>query len=123
MTYRFGRGGLIVVTCRLATSEDSVLCRFALDTGATRTLLSIERAGTLRLQLGSSQQVATASRVESTRSGTVGRIDALGLTRRDFPVLILPLPPTIGIDGLLGLDFLRDTRLTIDFRNKLLSVT
>ncbi len=122
MTYRFGRSGLILVTCRLATITDSVLCNFALDTGATRTLLSAERAATLRLPLSSREQVATASGIESSRQASVGRIDALGLTRRDFRVLVLPLPRAVGVDGLLGLDFLRDTRLTIDFRRQTIQI-
>ena len=32
------------------------------------------------------------------------------------------LPAAIAIDGLLGLDFLRGTRLTIDFRNGTIDV-
>jgi hypothetical protein len=32
-------------------------------------------------------------------------------------VLSHALPPTTGIDGLLGLDFLRGSVLTIDFQN------
>lgn len=122
MTYRFGRSGLILVTCRLATPTDSVLCNFALDTGATRTLLSAERAATLRLPLMSRERIATASGIESSRQASVGRIDALGLTRRDFGILVLPLPGAVGVDGLLGLDFLRDTRLTIDFRRQTIQI-
>ena len=122
MTYRFGRSGLILVTCRLATATDSVLCNFALDTGATRTLLSSEGAATLRLALALGEQVATASGIESSQHATLSRVDALGMTRRDFRILVLPLPRAAGIDGLLGLDFLRDTRLTIDFRRQTIQV-
>lgn len=43
-------------------------------------------------------------------------IRALGQERVDFGVLGHTLPPSAGVDGLLGPDFLRGQSLTIDFR-------
>jgi hypothetical protein len=43
-------------------------------------------------------------------------IAALGQQHTDLPVLAHTLPPTSGVDGLLGLDFLRRCRIVIDFR-------
>ena len=40
----------------------------------------------------------------------------LGRDCADFPVLAHTLPPSAGVDGLLGLDFVRGGRLTVDFR-------
>ena len=62
-------------------------------------------------------QITTGSGVEFVARITVRRIAALGQDRFDFPVLCHTLPPSASIDGLLGLDFLRDHELTIDFRN------
>jgi hypothetical protein len=45
------------------------------------------------------------------------RIESLGQSRTNFPVLTHPLPPAAPVDGLLGLDFFRGTELVIDFRN------
>jgi hypothetical protein len=39
-----------------------------------------------------------------------------GMVRAAFAILGLTLPPTAGVDGVLGLDFLRGLTLTIDFR-------
>ena len=39
-----------------------------------------------------------------------------GQERVDFAVLGHTLPPSAGVDGLLGLDFLRGQSLTVDFR-------
>jgi len=36
--------------------------------------------------------------------------------REDFPVFAQALPPSSKANGVLGLDFLRDQRLTLDFR-------
>jgi hypothetical protein len=123
VTYPFRAERLILVTCRLASEQAAILCTFALDTGATRSMTTAARASTLGLTLRPSPPVVTASRVERPAEGLLQRIDALGLVRRDFPILVMDLPATAGIDGLLGLDFLRDTRLTIDFRAGILSVT
>jgi len=60
--------------------------------------------------------ITTAERTTRVPKIPVDALEALGLRRSQLPVLAVPLPPTIGVDGLLGLDFLRDNRLTIDFR-------
>ena len=38
-------------------------------------------------------------------------------SRQGLVVVCHTLPPSAGVDGLLGLDFLRNSRLTIDFRS------
>lgn len=45
----------------------------------------------------------------------VRKIVALGQTQVKFKVLAFQLPPTTFVDGLLGLDFLRKKKITIDF--------
>jgi hypothetical protein len=61
-------------------------------------------------------QITTASGVESAPRIRVESIDALGKLHRDFPLVCHTLPPSTKVDGLLGLDFLRGSRLVIDFR-------
>lgn len=123
MTYSFRADRVILVTSRLATESAAVLCTFALDTGATRSIVTTSRAATLDLELKPAPPVVTASRTERPEQGVLARFDALGLVRRDFGILVMDLPAATGIDGLLGLDFLRDTRLTIDFRAGVLSLS
>jgi predicted aspartyl protease len=96
-----------------------------LDTGATRTLIS----GSHLLATGYDPSTAairmettTASGVEYTPCVTVQRLRTLGQERSDFPVLALTLPPSAGVDGLLGLDFFRDRVLSIDFRSGLIAL-
>jgi hypothetical protein len=52
----------------------------------------------------------------------VRRIIALGQERPNFPVLAYTLPAEIGVDGMLGLDFVRGLKLTLDFREGQLSL-
>lgn len=62
-------------------------------------------------------QVTTGSSVEFVPRVILDRIKTLGQERMGFPVLCHTLPPSAGVDGLLGLDFFRAQCLTIDFRN------
>jgi len=62
-------------------------------------------------------QVTTGSGVEYAPRVTLSRILALEQERIDFAVLGHTLPPSAGVDGLLGLDFLRGQSLTVDFRS------
>jgi hypothetical protein len=46
----------------------------------------------------------------------LSKITALGLERQNLSVLAHTLPPSSGVDGLLGLDFFAAKVLKIDFR-------
>jgi hypothetical protein len=61
-------------------------------------------------------QVTTASGVRLAPQISVEKVRALDGDRQDFPVLGHTVPPSAGVDGLLGLDFLRGQSVTIDFR-------
>jgi hypothetical protein len=67
-------------------------------------------------------QITTASGDLWVPRVIVDRVDALGISRATFPMLAHTLPKSIRVDGLLGLDFLRGQRLTVDFRQGLVSV-
>lgn len=60
--------------------------------------------------------MTTASGLEVAPMITLERLEALGRQRDHFPVLCHTLPVSAGVDGVLGLDFLRGHRLTVDFR-------
>jgi hypothetical protein len=54
-------------------------------------------------------QITTGSTVEMVPLLPVTRIEALNIGRDNFSVGVLTLPPTAGVDGVLGLDFFRGT--------------
>ena len=111
--------GLVVVSaCVWGPSGDRVL-RLALDTGATSTILSsaiLVAVGYAPAPSGERVRMTTGSGVEYVPLVNVERILALGTQQMDFPVISHTLPPTASVDGLVGLDFFREQRLTIDFR-------
>ena len=120
MTFPFDpQQGLIVVPAELWGPTGSVVLRLALDTGATATLVNIAMLvgiGYDPALAPTRVQVTTGSGVEYVPRVTLSHIRALGQERVDFGVLGHTLPPSAGVDGLLGLDFLRGQNLTVDFR-------
>ena len=111
--------GLIVIPAELWGPSGSAVLRLALDTGATATLVNIAMlvgVGYDPALAPTRVQVTTGSGVEYVPRVTLSRIRALGQERVDFGVLGHTLPPSAGVDGLLGLDFFRGRSVTIDFR-------
>jgi predicted aspartyl protease len=111
--------GLIVVQTEIWGPSSSGILILALDTGATSTVVNQSRL----MQLGydpavapSRLQISTASGIEFVPRLTVSKIAALGQEHTNFAVLCHTLPASVGVDGLLGLDFFRGQSLTIDFR-------
>lgn len=111
--------GLIVVSTRLVGPAERIVARLALDTGATATIISAAILQFIGYDPASSSErvrVTTGTGVAYAPRLSVSGIAALELEKSDFPVVCHTLPPSASIDGLLGLDFLRGYRLTIDFR-------
>ncbi len=118
--------GLVLVRAELFGPSGSSVLRLALDTGATNTVIN---AGVL-LAVGYDPggaadrvQITTGSGVEYVPRVEVSSIVALGTERSNFPVLSHTLPPSAGIDGILGLDFLRGMSVTLDFRTGSLRIS
>lgn len=90
----------------------------ALDTGSIHSHVSRDTALLLGYDLSivtSQVRLITASSIETVPRIPLRRIEALGQERLNFPVVCHTLPPGASVDGLLGLDFFHDRRLTLDF--------
>lgn len=113
------RRGLILVTVRIWGPAGDRIADLALDTGATVTMISASLLADAGYDPAASTDrvlMTTASGVEYVARLPVDRIRALEQERQAFPVVSHILPPSARIDGVLGLDFLRGQRLTVDFR-------
>lgn len=123
-TFELGRS-LIFVDVSIWRAHAGFTYRFALDTGATRTVVRPEALGLAGYDLSvpSGRTIATTgSGVSAVDQHVIERIQALGIESRDLLVSASNLPPELDIDGLFGLDFFRDRRLAIDFRDGTIAV-
>jgi len=118
--------GLVVVRAQVTGPSGIAILRLALDTAATRTTINTG----LLVAVGydpaaplDRTEVTTGSGVEFAALVSISKIVALGRECHDFPVLAHTLPPSAGVDGVLGLDFLRGQVLTIDFQSGSLTLT
>ena len=99
--------------------------RPALDTGATETSISrfmLTQAG-YRFSNALTVPVVMGSGVVSIPLVTLDSLGALGQTQAGLIVQAYTLPPSLPIDGVLGLDFIRRGRLVVDFRTGQISLT
>ena len=111
--------GLVVVPVQLTGPTGLAILRLALDTGATRTLINTSLLVAVGYDPAASpdrKEVTTGSGVEFAALVEVMKMVALGREWNHFPVLAHTLPPSAGVDGVLGLDFLRRSILTVDFQ-------
>jgi hypothetical protein len=117
--------GLIVIPVRLWGPEGDTIAHLALDTGATGSLVNWDVAVLLGYDPATIRErvrVTTGSSVEFAPQIVIQKVEALGREQTNFPIVCHTLPPSATVDGVLGLDFFRGTRLTLDFRKGLVSV-
>ena len=113
------QNGLIIIKAHLYGPSGDTVARLALDTGASYTMVRnaiLVNIGYDPDSLPKTVNFTTGSGVESASRVTVEKLEALNQERANFSVVAHTLPPTALIDGVLGLDFLRNHILTLDFR-------
>lgn len=112
--------GPILVRAEVTGPERSLALQLILDTGATTRLLSdavLAALGYDPASVTDRVRMTTGSLVTAVPKVVLTRLTALGRHRFAFPALAHTLPVGASVHGLLGLDFLRDGALTIDFRS------
>ena len=110
---------LIIVPVTVKIDDTIKKLFFALDTGATITMIDsdvMKDLGYAKADSIRTMHTVTASKTETVYEYKLDNIMALGLIRRNFKVISRALPIGLGIDGLLGLNFFKNTELTIDFK-------
>ncbi len=95
---------------------------FVVDTGANRTVITNGLAARLGLPDAGMADVHGVAGIEATQTATISLLKVGDVVSRDIraPVLSRGL---LGADGLLGVDVLRNRRVTIDFQRNQFQIT
>ena len=103
-----------------ADGRSSLVIPVVLDTGASLTILATDVMARLGYDPANPdlerQRIITGSGIEYAPRTTVRSATAIGQKATNLTVLCHDLPPESGVDGLLGLNFFRQFKLTIRFR-------
>lgn len=114
--------GLIHLSARISGPLSSANARLAFDTGATMTMIGQGILEALGYDIESSEEISiiTGSRVERVRELVVHEIRAIDRAVKNLSVICHDLPEESGLDGLLGLNFLRQFDTEINYSNNTL---
>lgn len=115
---KFDPQSAVIVLDVVLQGKIVIHARLVLDTGASLTVLPWRIVAGLGLKIDPNNliQSTTASSVETSPVVIVPKVTTLGKTIRDVLCLVKDLPPEAGVDGLLGLSFLRHFKLLLDFK-------
>lgn len=126
MNYFNARHGLVVVRVEIFGPAQVQVARLALDTGATDTTIRtaiLESAGYDLARAAEHVSIVMGSNLIHAPVIELERFAAMEQERAAFPVIAHTLPQGATVDGVLGLDFMRGQRLTVDFRAGELSLS
>jgi predicted aspartyl protease len=100
---------------------------FAVDTGASTTVLSSELAQLLGIKSAPIPQLTGAGGTAEVTAGVVRSLAVGGVRAEDLAVVVVDFLPALSqavetkLDGIIGYNFLKEFRVTIDYPNETLS--
>jgi hypothetical protein len=110
---------LVYVRVKIVCGVRELLLNLALDTGASATMISAKRLTEVGYDLDKPEDeiyITTGSGLIFVPKIRIEKLTALAKTKMSFTVIAHDLPPTASVDGVLGLDFLRENVLKVDFK-------
>ena len=116
---------IIIVDVFLQNKGIQKKVRMALDTGASYVMIPWDVAEALNLEPAlSSEKIETvpASGVEKAPVVTIEIINVLGCEAARVKALVHDLPAKSYVDGLLGLSFLKNFNITLNFKEGILKI-
>jgi predicted aspartyl protease len=115
----------ITIPVVLSNGSITINTTMALDTGATFVVIRSGLVEALNLidKAKYTTSVASASGLKTVPRIALPQITALGLVEYDVQSLVVDLPESSRLDGLLGLSFLSKYNLEINFREGFLTLS
>ncbi|MCK4225185.1 MAG: retroviral-like aspartic protease family protein [candidate division Zixibacteria bacterium] len=114
---------VVVIQVEIFGERGSKVVEMVLDTGATYTMIPWKVAESLGYDPASSRNrvnIVTASSTEIVPLITLKSIKALGFSVDNLQVACHDLPPKSRVDGLLGLNFLKNFDVDLHFKTGVL---
>lgn len=99
--------------------------KMALDTGATYVMIPWRLAKALGLEPELSKEkteIITASGTEIVPVVTIKSIEVLGKETKNTKAMVHDLPPKSYVDGLLGLSFLKNFNINLNFKEGIIEI-
>ncbi|MDR3507146.1 MAG: aspartyl protease family protein [Caulobacteraceae bacterium] len=94
---------------------------FVVDTGANVSVIAAETAAAIGLPPAGQAQVHGIAGAEATSTVKVDRLSVGQVTSRRLRLPVLPIA-ALGVQGLLGVDVLKDRRVVMDFQDSRLEI-
>ncbi len=119
------RKSVIPIKVRIEGERDAKKIDMALDTGATYLMLPWEISEILGYEPELSPgriNMITASGVEKVPLITLKAVSVLGKSANNVQAIVHDLPQESYVDGLLGLSFLKNFRICLDFKKGVLEI-
>jgi len=107
---------LIIVRARVWGPGGNTPASLALDTGSAHTVIAAGMIDDLGYSPRQGEAITTVRTAVGKEQGyllRVSRLWTLGFTVSNFPIHVFDLPEGFGIDGLVGLSFLRQFNVEI----------
>lgn len=124
--FRFDpNASVIVVDVELENNSRKTTKRMALDTGATYILFPWDVASLLGIKPEFAEErieTVTASGVEKVPLVQIGSVRVLGKEAKNVKAIVHDLPAKSYVDGLLGLSFLRNFNVRLNFKEGILEI-
>jgi predicted aspartyl protease len=119
--FRFVRDNLMVIPVFLNGRGPY---QFLVDTGATHSILSSSVAEQLNVVGGRTGSLITAAGAVPVTIGTIDivQIGSVRIYKTQIAVTSLELFRTLHVDGVLGADYLKQFKISIDYTNQVLTL-
>lgn len=124
--FRFNpNAGIILCKTKLQNKKQNIFLKLAVDTGASITMISIESALAIGIDPFKATrhiEITTTNGVILTPIITIPSFTCFGIDVKNMDVICHNLPAESSVEGLLGLNFLKSAKVSIDFsRNEIIS--
>ncbi len=120
----FNPSSFVIVLDVGLTGSRVGIAKMVLDTGASYLVVRWKLMSAIGIKIDPQKTVhtTTASSIETVPKVIIPEVIVLGKRVKNVEAIVKDLPPESHVDGLLGLSFLRNFKLTVDFKKGLLSL-